>query len=127
MASLLSIVAVGFFLCAVARSDRNAYRFGGITLAIVLLVPRTGPASQIAFQSVLRSVHRNWGGADVGGGAAVVTNCAGSVWGAKGVTSARSLPARRSARKNYDLGYFDLETRVLEPIDNPFGPRLLPM
>jgi putative transposase len=28
---------------------------------------------------------------------------------------------------DYDLGYFDLETRVLEPIDNPFGPRLLPM
>jgi putative transposase len=28
---------------------------------------------------------------------------------------------------DYDLGYFDLDTRVLEPIDNPFGPRLLPM
>jgi putative transposase len=28
---------------------------------------------------------------------------------------------------DYDLGYFDLETRMLEPIDNPFGPRLLPM
>jgi len=27
-------------LCAVAHSDRSAYRFGGITLAIVLLVPR---------------------------------------------------------------------------------------
>jgi putative transposase len=26
-----------------------------------------------------------------------------------------------------DLGYFDLETRVLEPPDNRFGPRLLPM
>jgi uncharacterized membrane protein YccC len=36
-------------LCAVARSDRSAYRFGGVTLAIVLLVPRTGPAWQIAF------------------------------------------------------------------------------
>jgi putative transposase len=24
-------------------------------------------------------------------------------------------------------GYFDLETRVLEPLDNPFGPRLSPM
>ena len=23
---------------------------------------------------------------------------------------------------DYDLGYFDLETRVLEPLDNPFGP-----
>lgn len=36
-------------LSAVARSDRSAYRFGGVTLAIVLLVPRTGPPSQIAF------------------------------------------------------------------------------
>src|ERR1700676_5030068 len=36
-------------LFAVVRSDRSAYRFGGITLAIVLLVPRTGPAWQIAF------------------------------------------------------------------------------
>jgi uncharacterized membrane protein YccC len=36
-------------LCAVAHSDLTAYRFGGVTLAIVLLVPRTGPAWQIAF------------------------------------------------------------------------------
>ena len=28
---------------------------------------------------------------------------------------------------NYDLGYFDLETRVLEPLENPFGPKVLPM
>jgi hypothetical protein len=28
---------------------------------------------------------------------------------------------------DYDLGYFDLDTRVLEPLDNPLGPRLLPM
>jgi putative transposase len=26
-----------------------------------------------------------------------------------------------------DLGYFDLDTRVLEPLDNPFRPRLSPM
>lgn len=37
-------------LRAVAHSDLTAYRFGGVTLAIVLLVPRTGaPAWQIAF------------------------------------------------------------------------------
>jgi len=23
------------------------------------------------------------------------------------------------------LGYFDLETRVLEPLENPFGPKVL--
>jgi putative transposase len=28
---------------------------------------------------------------------------------------------------DYDLGYFDDETCRLEPIDNPFGPSLLPM
>ena len=28
---------------------------------------------------------------------------------------------------DYDLGYFDLETRMLEPLENPFGPKLLPM
>jgi hypothetical protein len=25
---------------------------------------------------------------------------------------------------DYDVGYFDLETRVLEPLDNPFGPKV---
>jgi hypothetical protein len=28
---------------------------------------------------------------------------------------------------DYDKGYFDLETRVLEPLENPFGPKVLPM
>jgi len=28
---------------------------------------------------------------------------------------------------DYDVGYFDLETRVLEPLENPFGPKVLPM
>jgi putative transposase len=28
---------------------------------------------------------------------------------------------------DYDLGYFDLEPRVLEPLENPFGPKVLPM
>ena len=35
-------------LCAVVRADRSAYRFAGVTLAIVLLVPRTEPAWKIA-------------------------------------------------------------------------------
>jgi hypothetical protein len=26
-----------------------------------------------------------------------------------------------------DLGYFDLETGVLEPLENPFGPKAFPM
>ena len=28
---------------------------------------------------------------------------------------------------DYDLGYFDLETPVLEPLEKPFGPKGLPM
>jgi uncharacterized membrane protein YccC len=36
-------------LCALVGSDRTAYRFGGVTLAIVLLVPRTNSAWHIAF------------------------------------------------------------------------------
>lgn len=28
---------------------------------------------------------------------------------------------------HYDLGYFDEDSRRLEPLDNPFGPKLLPM
>jgi len=27
----------------------------------------------------------------------------------------------------YDLGYIDLEEKTLQPLDNPFGPKLLPM
>ena len=36
-------------VCIVARSDVAAYRFGGVTLAIVLLVPREGPVWRVAF------------------------------------------------------------------------------
>ena len=28
---------------------------------------------------------------------------------------------------DYALGYFDLETPVVEPLENPFGPKVLPM
>ncbi|MGB6131711.1 MAG: FUSC family protein [Acidobacteriaceae bacterium] len=36
-------------LCTLSRADHPAYRFGGITVAIVLLIPRTEPAWLIAF------------------------------------------------------------------------------
>ena len=35
-------------LTAALRSDRSAYRFAGVTLVIVLLVPRAGPPWRIA-------------------------------------------------------------------------------
>jgi hypothetical protein len=28
---------------------------------------------------------------------------------------------------DYDLGYIDLEQKTLQPLDNPFGPRMSPM
>jgi putative transposase len=28
---------------------------------------------------------------------------------------------------DYDIGYFELETRRVEPLDNPFGPKVLSM
>jgi uncharacterized membrane protein YccC len=36
-------------LCAIARSGPSAYRFGGVTLAIVVLIPRSDPAWLVAF------------------------------------------------------------------------------
>src|SRR4029077_17805203 len=36
-------------LCALVRSDHSAYRFGGVALTIVLLIPQTGPPWKIAF------------------------------------------------------------------------------
>ncbi len=44
----VSIFLLGLF-CALPYLDRSAYRFAGVTLAIVLLVPRAAPAWQIAF------------------------------------------------------------------------------
>jgi len=43
----ISIFILGL-LSFLARSDRSAYRFAGVTLAIVMLVPRTGPAWIVA-------------------------------------------------------------------------------
>jgi len=43
-----SVFLLGLF-CAGVQADRSAYRFGGVTLAIVLLAPRMEPAWQLAF------------------------------------------------------------------------------
>jgi len=43
----ISVFLLGL-LCALAHLDRSAYRFSGVTLAIVLLVPRAAPAWIIA-------------------------------------------------------------------------------
>ena len=47
------VFGIGLFVLGLIRivthSDLSGYRFGGVALAIVLLVPRTDPAWQIAF------------------------------------------------------------------------------
>jgi uncharacterized membrane protein YgaE (UPF0421/DUF939 family) len=43
----VSIFILGL-LCTVVHFDRAAYRFAGVTLAIVVLVPRSGPPWRIA-------------------------------------------------------------------------------
>src|SRR5215469_11033269 len=43
-----SVLILGIF-CAGVRADRSAYRFGGVTLAVVLLIPGVEPAWQVAF------------------------------------------------------------------------------
>jgi uncharacterized membrane protein YccC len=42
-----SIFILGL-LCAITRTDRSAYRFAGVTLAAVLIIPRPGPVWRIA-------------------------------------------------------------------------------
>ncbi len=50
--ALLFVFGASIFIlgpaCAIARSDRSAYRFAGVTLAVVLLIPRASPVWQIA-------------------------------------------------------------------------------
>lgn len=44
----ICVFALGL-LCVALHADRSAYRFGGVTLAIVLLIPHTDPAWHVAF------------------------------------------------------------------------------
>jgi putative transposase len=69
----------------------------------------------------------------------VVTRCGRICLGKKKINFSTVFPGQAVGIKeihddiwpvsfmNYDLGYFDPETRVLEPLENPFGPRVLPM
>ena len=43
-----SVLILGL-LCALVGVDRSAYRFAGVTLSIVLLIPRTNSPWQVAF------------------------------------------------------------------------------
>ena len=50
-------------------------------------------------------------------------DCAGAVVGIKEVCD----DIRLVGFMDYDLGYFDQETLVLEPLENPFRPKVLPV
>jgi putative transposase len=70
---------------------------------------------------------------------AVITTCGRICWNRRKINVSQVFAGQRVGVKqvsehvwlvtfmDYDLGYFDDETCRLEPIDNPFGPKLLPM
>jgi len=73
----ISVFILGL-ICAAAHVDRSAYRFGGIALAIVLLISRTGPAWRVAF-------HR-FAEVSIGIGVALIFSL---VWPERDATSSR--------------------------------------
>jgi uncharacterized membrane protein YgaE (UPF0421/DUF939 family) len=70
----VSVFVLGL-ICAAVGSDRSAFRFGGVGLALVLLVPRTESAWQVAF-------HR-FASVSIGIGVALIF---AKVWPEKGET-----------------------------------------
>ena len=71
--------------------------------------------------------------------AVTVTTCGRICFNRQKINLSQVSLARRSASNqvderiwlatfmHYDLGYFDDETSRLEPLLNPFGPKVLPM
>ena len=69
----------------------------------------------------------------------VVTNCGRLCLYRKKINLSKSLAGQAVGIKevdegiwlvrfmDYDLGYIDLEEKTLQPLENPFGPKLLPM
>jgi hypothetical protein len=53
----------------------------------------------------------------------MVTNLAGQTVGIREVDDGIWLVSFME----YDLGYIDLAEKTLQPLDNPFGPKVLPM
>jgi len=70
---------------------------------------------------------------------AIITTCGRICWNRRKINVSQVFAGQKVGVKqvsehiwlvtfmDYDLGYFDDETCRLEPIDNPFGPKLLPM
>ena len=81
--------------------DELAYRFHDHTIAVT----RCG---RVCFNGQTVNLSQVFAGQNVG-----VTQVGERVW--------------LVTFMQYDLGYFDDETCRLEPIENPFGPKLLPV
>jgi hypothetical protein len=50
-----------------------------------------------------------------------------SIMSARQILFLHPLAATLTLLLRYDLGYIDLEEKILQPLDNPFGPRVLPI
>ena len=86
---------------------------------------QSNTAEKVETESLARSQRRASAGA--------------SVWGKKKINFSQVFAGQAVGIKEvqddmwlvsfmeYDFGYFDLETRVLEPLEDPFGPKALPV
>ena len=80
-----------------------------------------------------------WRGGLFGDGQVVITNCGRLCLYRKKINLSTCLAGQAVGIKevddgiwlvsfmDYDLGYIDLEEKTLQPLDNPFGPKVLPM
>ena len=69
----------------------------------------------------------------------IVTSCGRVCLYRKKINLSKSLPGQAVGIKEvnngiwlvsfmeYDLGFIDLEEKTLQPLENPFGPKVLPM
>jgi hypothetical protein len=67
---------------------------------------------------------RNWTNLSSDGGIEAARPCQGRVGRVLEEVDDGNWPA---SFMHDDLGYFDLEQKTLQPLDNPFGTRLSPM
>ena len=94
-----------------ARSTRSARRYRGLedlTYPFHDLTVTVTHCGRICFQGRKINLSHAFAGQNVG-----VTQVGERVW--------------LVSFMQYDLGYFDDETIRVEPIENPFGPKVLPM
>ena len=112
--------------CFVASPDRRRSTLQGPTIAVASSTPTRSRRSPVAFTPCTTETSST-------------PHAAESVCIENASTSRRSLLGLHLGIKevdegiwivsfmSYDLGFIDLEQKTLQPLDNPFGPRLSPM